>query len=317
MNPGIAAFGRIIGRAVLTLLVSSVVIYGALYLSPGSPLGFLTGGHSLPPAQIKQVEAFYHLNESFLPGYWHWLMGILHGNFGDSVIVHQSVWSLISPRLGSTVFLLVYAGLLVLLFGLGLGIIAAIRGGKADAGITALTSVAIATPSFVFALVLITLFAVGTKWFPVSGSGSGVADRLWHLTLPAIVLATTSLGYVTQLTRTAVRSELNREHVDTARARGIPEHLVISRHVVRNAMIPIVTLTSVTLAVLIAGLAVVEDVFGLNGIGSYLVQAVSQHDFPVVQAICLLLVAAFVITSAIVDLLYPLIDPRVRRSLNR
>lgn len=317
MTPALKTVGNSIARAALTLLISSFVIFGALYLSPGSPLAFLTGGRALPPAQIHQIKSFYHLNQPFFPRYWHWLEGILHGNFGRSIIVNQSVWSLLSPRLASTVFLLLYAGLLCGIFGLVLGIIAAVRGGRLDAGITGVTTLAIATPSFVLAIVLISVFSVSLGWFPVFGSGSGFINRLWHLTLPAIALATASLGYMTQLTRASVRGELHREHTDTARARGVPEPLVIRRHVVRNALIPISTLTGVTLAVLIAGLAVVEQAFGLNGIGSYLIQAVSQHDFPVVQAICLLLVAAFVVTNAVVDALYPLIDPRVRRSAAR
>ena len=137
---------------------------------------------------------------------------------------------------------------------------------------------------------------------------------LWHLTMPAAALALAGTAYVARLTRTAATEELAREHVDTARSRGIPEPLVVRRHVLRNAMIPITTVSGLTIAGLIAGSVVVENAFALNGLGSYLVSSVEQKDFPVVQAIALLLVAAFVVINTIVDILYAVIDPRIRLS---
>ncbi len=160
---------------------------------------------------------------------------------------------------------------------------------------TAATAFGIATPAFVAAIVLITVFAVNLGWFPVFGSGEGFWDRLWHLTLPAVALAFTWCAYVTQITKASVREELGREHVETARSRGIPWPLIVRRHVFRNALIPITTVAGLTVAGLIAGAVVVEQAFGLNGMGSFLVQSASQKDFAVVQAISLLLVTAFVV----------------------
>jgi len=156
------------------------------------------------------------------------------------------------------------------------------------------------------------VFTLTLHWFPAIGAGSGFTDRLWHLTMPAVALALAGTAYVARLTRSATNEELGREHVDTARGRGVPEPLIIRRHVLRNALIPITTVAGLTVAGLIAGSVVVENAFALNGLGSYLVTSVEQKDFPVVQAIALLLVAAFVVVNTIVDALYGLIDPRVR-----
>jgi len=148
-------------------------------------------------------------------------------------------------------------------------------------------------------------------WFPVLGTGDGFVDGLRHLTLPALALAATSVALVTRVTRTAVREELGREHVQTAISRGLPWSGVVQRHVLRNAAIPITTVVGITIASLIALAAIVETAFGLNGLGAYLVQAAQNKDFAVVQGISLVLVFAFVITNVVIDIAYALLDPRV------
>ena len=243
--------------------------------------------------------------------YWDWLSGFLHADLGQSFVYREPVTTLLSPRVGNTLFLVAYASLLILSIGLSLGLTAALTR-RLGSGITVGSSVGLATPSFVAAIVLITVFAVDLGWFPVFGAGVGFFDRLWHLTLPAIALAFSWVAYVAQLTKTAVREELVREHVETARSRGLPRRRVIRRHVLRNALIPITTVAGLTVAGLIAGDVVVEQAFGINGIGSFLVQAVSQKDFAVVQAISLFLVAFFVIVNAIVDIANGMLDPRLR-----
>jgi peptide/nickel transport system permease protein len=178
--------------------------------------------------------------------------------------------------------------------------------------ITIATGIGYGIPSFVAAIVLITVFSVDLGWFPVFGAGGGLTDRLWHLTLPAVALALSWIAYVSQLTRASVREELHREHVDTARARGIPRRLIVRRHVLRNAMIPITIVAGLTVAGLIAGDVVVEQAFGISGLGALLDQSVAQKDFAVVQAISLILVAVFVVVNALVDVVNAALDPRVR-----
>ncbi len=310
-----AAFitGRLAGL-VATLLVMGFIVYGALYIAPGSPIDVITGGRPLPPKTIAAINAEYGFDKPFLLRYVQWLGNVIHGDFGQSIVFRENVSTLIASRIPTTAFLVAYAALLIIVFGVILGLLSALRKGRADTAILATTTVGIATPSFVAAIVMISVFTLTLHWFPAIGAGSGFTDRLWHLTMPAAALALAGTAYVARLTRTATNEELGREHVDTARGRGVPEPLIIRRHVLRNALIPITTVGGLTVAGLIAGSVVVENAFALNGLGSYLVTSVEQKDFPVVQAIALLLVAAFVVVNTIVDALYGLIDPRVRVS---
>jgi len=302
---------RRLAMLVLTLLVASFAIYASLSIAPGDPLSVLTGGRTLPPAALATLRARYHLNDPLLVQYWHWLTGALHGDLGTSIALRESVNTLIGERAGVTFELVAYASVLILLFGIGSGLLAGLRRGLVDTSVIAGTTVLAAIPSFVAAIALISFFAVRLGWFPALGAGTGGLDRLWHLTLPAIALALSALAIVARVTRVSVREEMGREHVQTAVSRGLPWHLVIRRHVLRNASIPITTVTGITIASLIALSAVVERAFSLNGLGSALVSAAASKDFAVVQGISLVLVAAFVVTNTIVDLLYAVLDPRV------
>ncbi len=300
---------RLLGL-VVTLLVASFIIYGALYVAPGDPATLLAGGHATPEV-LATIHKQYHLDDPFLVQYWHWLEGVLHGDLGQSFVYHESVTTLVRQRLGVTAELIFYSSVLILGIGISLGIL----GGLSSRGsslITAATSVGLAIPSYVAAIVLVTAFAVDEQWFPVFGNGSGVGGTVHHLTLPAIALALSWTAFVAQLTKAAVVVELDSEHVDTARSRGLRESVVIRRHVVRNAMIPITTVAGLTVAGLVAGDVVVEHAFGLGGIGSFLVQAASQKDFAVVQALSLLMVAIFVVVNTGVDIINGLLDPRIR-----
>ncbi|HTT60071.1 MAG TPA: ABC transporter permease [Acidimicrobiales bacterium] len=304
-----------LGSLVATLLVASIAIYGALFLAPGNPATLLAGGHATP-ALLRAIDRREHLNEPFLARYWHWLVGLLHGNLGQSFLYRESVTTLLAGRVENTVFLVVYAATLIIVGGVVLGLLAALFR-RTGAVITVATSVGLATPSFVAAIILITVFAVDLKWFPVFGAGSGFVDQLRHLTLPALALSLSWLAYTAQLTKAAVTAELAREHVETARSRGIRDRHVVTRHVLRNAMIPITTVSGLTIAGLIAGDVVVEQAFGINGLGSFLVQSALQKDFASVQAVSLLLVTAFVVINSAVDLWSLALDPRLRAGTQR
>lgn len=303
--------GRL-GALTVTLFIASIVVFGGLYLAPGSPLGFLTGGRSLPPETITALTKQYGLDKPWPAQYLSWVKGLLTGDLGQSIVYRQDVTSLLAPRVTTTVLLLGYAAVLIALIGVGLGLLAAARGGPTDAIISVLCSIGLAVPAFIAAIVLIAVFAVSLGWFPIFGPGAGLPDRLWHLTLPAVSLALTSVAYVARITRAAARKELEGEHVQAATLRGLPRMQILRRHVGRNALIPISTVLGLTTAGLIAGSVIVDQAFSLNGLGSYLVSAVNQHDYPVVQAITLLMTAAFVVINSLVDLAYPLIDPQIR-----
>jgi peptide/nickel transport system permease protein len=186
-----------------------------------------------------------------------------------------------------------------------------LRPGLIDTSTLVITAVSASLPAFVAAIVLILVFAVQLQWFPSIGNGVGFLDQVKHLTLPAFALAISSLAIVARVTRAAIREEARREHVQTAVSRGIPTPLLIWRHVLRNAAIPITTISGITVASLIAVAAVVEVVFGLAGLGAYLVASAQSKDLAVVQGISLLLVTAFVAVNVLVDVLYVVLDPRV------
>ncbi|HEV2929408.1 MAG TPA: ABC transporter permease [Propionibacteriaceae bacterium] len=302
--------GRLAGL-LLTLVAASFLIFSSLYLAPGDPVSTLSGGRTLPPEAVQALRHQYHLEDPFPTRYLSWLGDLVQGDPGESLVFNAKVADLIAARAGTTAMLVAMASVLIVGVGVTLGLVAGIRGGLLDKGILLATVIGQAVPSFVAAIVLIWLFAVQLGWFPAIGSGVGLTGRLQHLTLPAIALALAQLAYVARIARAATREEMGREHVETARARGLAPSQIARRHVVRNAMIPIVTVSGLTVAGLLTTTVVVERVFQLDGVGSLLVEAVVRKDFAVVQAVSLTLVTAFVVVNTVVDLLYGMLDPRV------
>lgn len=301
---------RLVGL-VVTLVLASFLIYSSLYLTPGDPISTLSGGRTLPPEAVQALSDQHHLDDPFFIRYLAWLGDVIRGDLGESLVFNTTVTDLLAARIGTTVMLVAMASVLIFGVGITLGLVAGIRGGLLDKGLLVTTVIGQAIPSFVAAIALIWLFAVRLGWFPAIGSGEGFVDRLHHLTLPAIALTLAYLAYVSRVVRAATREELGREHVETARARGLSPSQIVRRHVVRNAMIPIVTVSGLTIAGLLAATVVVERAFNLDGLGSLLVEAVVRQDVAVVQAVSLILVTAFVVTNTLVDLLSKVLDPRV------
>jgi peptide/nickel transport system permease protein len=294
------------------LVVSSFLVFTAMYAAPGSPENFLVQGRTITPEVLASIRQQYSLDDPFLVRFWNWLTEVLQGNFGQSLANRQDVGELLANRLPTTLTLVVMAGLVIALLGVGVGIIAGTRDGAIDKIVILGSNIGFAVPTFFMALTLMSVFSVGLGWFPVFGSGSGFFDRVWHLTLPALALALPSAAVVARITRTSIREERGSEHSVMARARGVPTRLVLRRHVIRNSMLPVSTIVGVHIAGLIAGSFVVEYAFTLDGIGTLLVGAVQKKDFAVVQAVAIILVAAFGLINLLVDLLYAAIDPRVR-----
>jgi peptide/nickel transport system permease protein len=304
-------FVRRLAMLIVSLLVASFVIFAAIYLAPGNPIAALSGGRSIPPESLKVLEARYHLDQPFLVQYWYWLTNALHGNLGISITLRENVSDLIASRISTTAGLVLYSSILIIAIGVALGIASGLKPGLLDTSTLVITAISASLPAFVAAIVLILIFAVQLQWFPSLGNGVGFFDQVKHLTLPAVALAVSSLAIVARVTRAAIREESRKEHVQTAVSRGIPTAQLILRHVLRNAAIPITTISGITVASLIAVAAVVEVVFGLAGLGAYLVQSAQSKDLAVVQGISLLLVGAFVAVNVLVDVLYAVLDPRV------
>ncbi|MDI2129753.1 ABC transporter permease [Yinghuangia seranimata] len=312
MNRNLLRFlaGRVVGM-VLVLFATSFVVFSAVHLAPGDPVTFLMRGRPITPESRAVLTAQYHLDQPFLKQYFLWLGDVLSGDFGRSVQFHQDISTMITDKLPTTLFLVVYAMVIIAVLGLALGILSALRPGLIDKIVLVWTGMAVAIPSYIAAIVLLSIFSVKLGWFPIYGAGEGFSDMLWHLTLPAFALALMFAGLLARVTRASMLDELSREHVEVARARGVPEGQVIRKHVLRNALGPIVTVVGTMVASMLVATSIVETAFSVQGVGSLLIKSVTAKDFPVVQAVTLLVVAVFMIANLIVDLLQPLIDPRV------
>lgn len=297
---------------VVTIGAASFLIFASLYLAPGDPISFLIGGRPSSPEIRAALAAQYHLDDPFLQRYVEWLANALRGDFGQSITRRQPVVELISTSLPTTVLLVAMTLVCIVVVGVILGGIAAFRRGLVDDGILSAMTVSLATPPFVSSLFLISVFAVALGWFPVFGPGTDPVDRIYHLVLPAIALAIGWWPVVGETARASMREEYGREHVETARSRGLTPRHIVRKHVIRNSAIPLVTVIGLSFAGLVAGTAIVESAFQLNGIGSLLISSVSARDFPVVQAVALILVTVFAVTNLLVDVMYAGLDPRVR-----
>jgi peptide/nickel transport system permease protein len=309
----VAVLRRLAGTAV-TLLVTSFLVFSSLYLAPGDPVSFLVRGRSPSPAEIASIRQQFGFDQPFLQRYWHWLDAVLHGDFGRSYLFHESVGAVIRSRLPASLLLVAVATVMIAVVGIGAGTLGALRRGtRTDRTVLLLVTVGAAVPSFAAAIVLRSVLGVKLGWFPTIGNGSGLLDQLHHVVLPAIALSVTFMALVTRVTRSAMLDQLGREHVEVALSRGTPRFAVLRHHVLRNALGPIVTVSGLLVSGMLVSTAIVETAFGMSGIGSLLVQCVDELDFQVVQALVLLVVAAFVMVNTAVDLVYPLIDPRVGR----
>jgi peptide/nickel transport system permease protein len=298
-----------------TLIASTIIIFLLLHLAPGNPATLLNGGHPPSPATIKYFNRLYGFNQPLPIQYWVWLHHLLEGNLGESAADRVSVLSVIAPRMGLTLFLTIYAVAIMVVIGVPLGIVSAVfRSGPTDFldSVGALTLTAV--PTYVTGVVMAVVFGVELNWFPALGGGDigSFVTRLDHLTMPAIALGLSSLALASRITRSAVIGELERPHVTGARARGFSEPRVVAKHAVRGSLVPVVTIVGAQIGYLLGGAIVIEYAFGLNGLGTLLVSSVQDKDYAVVQAIALFITAEFLLISLVVDLLYGLIDPRVR-----
>ena len=200
-----------------TLLTASVVVYGALFLAPGSPANFLVSGRTTTPAQLAAIKKQYHLNDPFIEQWWRWLVNAAHGDFGRSLVQRNDVWSLIHPRIENTVLLITMAGILTVALGVATGTLAGLRQGRlTDSLVNLGNGVALAVPAFVAGVILISVFSVTLGLFPTSGAEGNLLEKLHGLVLPSVALALSSGAYVSRVSRAAVVTEAGSEYVSTA-----------------------------------------------------------------------------------------------------
>lgn len=302
---------RLVGLVAVVAVVS-MTIFTLLYLAPGSPEQVLLGARPSSPETLEAIRAEHHLDEPFLTQFGIWIGNALQLDFGTSVRTSEPVLDTIEERFALTFQLGTFAFVLAMLVGVPLGMLAAVRRRTAvDRGVVGLSIVAASAPAFATGIALLYVFAVALGWFPVFGQGEGLADRVWHLTLPAVTLALAGMGFVLKLTRTAVIAALEQDCVTFARARGLSRRRVLLAYGLRNSLVPIVTAGGLILAYMLGGAVLVEVTFALPGLGSLLVESVTAKDLPMVQALTLLVAVMVVLINLAVDLLYLAIDPRI------
>lgn len=309
-NPWIFALRKIVSLLV-TLFFASLIVFFSRFVLPGDPARFLLRGRSPNPEALAAITKQYGLDKPPIEQYLNWVGGIMHGNWGRSLAYRQDVSEVLLSRLPVTLELVALSAVFITILGLLAGILASLNKGGWDRFILITVTAAGAIPPFVAAIALTALFSVQLGWFPSFGSGSEGWSRIWHLTLPALALGVTYIAFMARVTRSSMNEQLTREHVEVATSRGLNRSAVIFRHVLRNALGPILTVSGVLIAGLLVSSAIVEQTFGLTGIGGLLVQSIDRLDFAVVQAIVMIVVIAFVVANTIVDLIQPLLDPRI------
>ncbi|MED5620613.1 ABC transporter permease [Ideonella sp. BN130291] len=302
-----------------TLLVASVVVFAALELLPGNVAQMMLG-ESATPESIAALETKLGLNRPPVQRYADWIGGWLQGRSAVSVSYDTPVPQLIAERLQVSLPLALMAMALTTVLALALGVYAAARHNRlGDVGVMALSQVGISVPSFWLAILLIWLFAVKLQWVSAGGfPGWGDEDGVWGgvraLLLPAAALAAVQAAILARVTRSAVLEVMREDFVRTARAKGLSKRAVLWRHVLRNAFVPVLTIMGLQFANLITGTIIVENVFVLPGIGRLVFQAIANRDLVVVRDVVMLLAAVVIFINLVVDLLYALIDPRLRHS---
>jgi len=307
----------VVRRTLLTLpilLGVSVLTFGLVKLLPGTPVDYVLQFQEATPELRASLRAQYHLDEPLWKQYLLWLNDVLHLDFGDRVVSDRSVSAAIAERLPETLVLGGAAFLIALLVGVPAGVVAAVRRGTLlDEGSRVVALAGIATPNFWLGLLLILVFGVHLDLVSVIPPVAPILapESLAFLVLPAVTLGTASAALFTRLTRSAVTDQLRQEYVRTARAKGLTERTVIVKHVLRNSLVSVVTVAAVQVAFLLDGAVVIERVFSWPGLGRLLVRAILQRDFPVVQAVVLLVAVAVVVANLLADVLYAWLDPRI------
>ncbi|MCL6569639.1 MULTISPECIES: ABC transporter permease [Thermaceae] len=305
---------RLLQGGVVLFLISAVTFL-LINLAPGGPTSAVSLGRTAEEreAVLKQ----YGLDRPVLVRYFDWLTGVVRGDFGKSYNQGLPVASLLAQRMGNTLQLALTALTLTAILGVALGVLSALYKNRwPDHLISSLATVGMSVPAFWLGIVAIIVFAVQFKWLPSSGIFTvgqefSLIDRLRHLAMPAGVLAFTLMPNVIRITRTALLDVLTSDYVRTARAKGVPERVVLLKHTLKNALVPVIAILGLITTVLFSGSVVVESVFGWAGLGRLAIEAANGRDYPVILGVTLLVGAIVVLVNLLVDVLYAAVDPRI------
>lgn len=297
------------------LLIASLGIWGMIYAVPGSPVGAIVG-EDATPEQIRAVTARLGLDKPVIEQYWLWLRSATHGDLGQSIQSREPVLGLIAQRIPATVQLALAATVVGLLLGAPVAIASALfQGSWLDRALSGWSALAMGVPTFWLGILLILLFAVNLHWLPSASAyvpfWESPARALQNILLPAVTLGVYVSGIFARFLRAALLGELKADYVRTARSKGLRERDVVARHVLRNALLPFVTVVGLMLASFIGGTVVTEAVFTYPGLGRLLIQAIGTRDYPLIQGCILFILVIYVAINLMVDVLYAYIDPRI------
>lgn len=297
------------------LLVVGIIVFTLVHLTPGDPASVMLGPDATP-ADVAQLRKDLGLDRPFYVQFFLWFSGVLRLDFGDSLFIGEPVTKALWDRAQPTALLMLYSVTISILIGVPLGVISAIKRNTIIDRFSMLLSISgVAIPNFVLGILLILLFAVTLGWFSAGGYTSITQDPIEHfrgMVLPSFSLGFSAAAIQARLVRSSMLDVLNEDYVRTARAKGLAFREVVTRHALRNALIPSVTMIGYSIGGLLGGAVVTETVFTLPGMGRLVVQSVARRDFPIIQGAVMLIATFYVLVNLAVDMLYVYIDPRIR-----
>lgn len=303
---------RLLTLVPLMFVITSIVFFMVRFV-PGDPARIMVGGQRISEQNLANIRTAYRLDQPLLTQYRLWVGDLLSGNLGRSYRQRTEVTTLIVERLPLTVKLAGFSFLLSLLISVPLGVLAAVhRNTWIDVAATIFAVLVASSPVFFTGILLLLLFSFQLGWLPALGADEGGWDEVRHLLLPSLTLGLSLAAITTRITRSSMVEALTQDYIETARAKGLPARAVILKHAFRNALVPIVTVSGLLFGFLVVGTVLVEHTFGLGGLGSLLIDAVQVRDYPVVQGATVFIAAIFIVINLLVDILYGIIDPRVR-----
>jgi peptide/nickel transport system permease protein len=290
----------------------TIIVFFMIHLIPGDPARTILGIHATPKA-IAELHREWGLNRPLVSQYWLFLDRLVHGNLGQSLIYGGSASSLILSHLPATLFLIVYATVLAIVISVPLAMLAASkRNGVRDQVVRAVPLFGLGMPPFWVGFLLIYAFSIHFRIFPVSGYGNGFGGHLVSMFLPSLTVAIALAPVVIRSLRASMLSVLGADYITTARSKGVPGSRLFIRHVLRNAIIPAITVLGINIGFLIGGTVIIENVFAIPGIGQLMINSIFQRDFPVVQGVTLVFAVLVVLINLLTDVAYAMLDPRVR-----
>ena len=297
------------------LLAVSVLIFFLIRMVPSDPIGSITSGRRISDETRAALTAQFNLDKSLPRQYLIWITGAIRGDWGDSFRYRQPVSGLMAARLPTTIQLVIMSALFAALLAIPAGIASAIkRNTIVDRLISAFMVFCVSSPAFLNAILLMLLFVFKLRWFPAFGAGRNFMENLYHLSLPAFALSLNMVALIGRIVRDRMIGELKSNYALALTAKGTPFRRIVMTHCLKNTLIPVITVGGVQLGAMVIGAVLVENVFSLGGIGALLIEGIQASDYPVVQSIMLFLVALFLLLNLLVDIIYFIIDPRVRAS---